>query len=273
MGTTADGTVEQHWENYSADQHAVWRTLYSRQSALLDRYAASEVSAGLSSLGIDAELIPRFTDVNVLLAAATGWRIVPVPGLIADELFFAHLAQRSFPVSVWIREPHELDYLSEPDLFHDFFGHVPLLANPVFAQFMQAYGVAGQKARAHNAVALLARVYWYSVEFGLLRTPAGLRAYGAGILSSKGETVYAVESHEPRRVCFDLERVMRTDYRIDDFQRIYFVIDSFEQLFQASYDTDFGPLYQRIGNQPGIDPGVLLPADQVVTANVATYHR
>jgi phenylalanine-4-hydroxylase len=142
---------------------------------------------------------------------------------------------------------------------------VPLLANPVFARFMQAYGAAGQKAQAHGAVGLLARVYWYTVEFGLLRTSAGLRAYGAGILSSKGETVYAIESPEPNRVAFDLERVMGTEYRIDSFQRMYFVIDSFEQLFRAGYDTDFGPLYDRIGRQPGIAPEVLLPTDGVIS--------
>jgi phenylalanine-4-hydroxylase len=263
--TAADYTVEQRWDEYSTGEHEIWRTLYTRQSALLERYAAPEVLSGLNALGIDAAHIPRFSAVNALLAASTGWRIVAVPGLIPEEHFFAHLAARAFPVSVWIRKPHELDYLAEPDLFHDFFGHVPLLANPVFARFMQAYGVAGKKAREHGAVPLLARVYWYTVEFGLLQTPAGLRAYGAGILSSKGETVYSVESDEPHRVGFDLERVMRTDYRIDSFQRVYFVIDSFEQLFRAGYDTDFGPLYDRIGAQPGISPETLLPTDRVVT--------
>jgi phenylalanine-4-hydroxylase len=261
----ADYTIEQRWDEYSAGEHDIWRTLFTRQRALLERYAAPEVAAGLTNLGIEAEHIPRFTAVNALLKPATGWRIVAVPGLIPEAQFFAHLAACSFPVSVWIREPHELDYLSEPDLFHDFFGHVPLLANPVFARFMQAYGAAGQKAQAHDAVHLLARVYWYTVEFGLLRTHAGLRAYGAGILSSKGETAYAVDSPEPNRVAFDLERVMRTDYRIDSFQRMYFVIDSFEQLFRAGYDTDFGPLYDRIGKQPGIAPEALLAADRVVT--------
>ena len=263
--TAPDYTVEQRWEAYTAEEHATWRTLYARQSALLERYAASEVCAGLAALGVDAGTIPRFSEVNARLGPATGWRIVAVPGLIPEEQFFAHLAARAFPVSVWIREPHELDYLAEPDLFHDFYGHVPLLAHPVFARFMQAYGVAGQKAHAHGAVPLLARVYWYTVEFGLLRSAGGLRAYGAGILSSKGETAYAIDSDEPNRVAFDLERVMRTDYRIDSYQRIYFVIDSFEQLFRAGYDTDFGPLYDRIGAGPGVPPERLLPGDAVIT--------
>jgi len=263
--TAPDYTVEQRWEQYSEAEHEVWRTLYTRQRALLERYGAPEVAAGLAAVGADERLIPRFAAVNELLRLHTGWRIVAVPGLIPEEHFFAHLAARSFPVSVWIRKPHELDYLSEPDLFHDFFGHVPLLANPVFARFMQAYGVAGQKAQAHRAVPLLARVYWYTVEFGLLRSAAGLRAYGAGILSSKGETVYSVESPEPNRVAFDLERVMRTDYRIDTYQRMYFVIDSFEQLFEAGYGTDFGPLYDRIGTAAGIAPETLLATDRVIT--------
>lgn len=263
--TAPDYTVEQRWDDYTADEHAIWRTLYTRQSALLQRHAAPEVAAGLEALGIDARFIPRFSAVNALLGPATGWQIVAVPGLIPEDQFFAHLAKCAFPVAVWIRKRHELDYLAEPDLFHDFYGHVPLLANPVFARFMQAYGVAGLKAQAHGAVQLLARVYWYTVEFGLVRGVDGLRAYGAGILSSKGETVYAIESPEPNRVGFDLERVMRTDYRIDGYQRIYFVIESFEQLFRAGYDTDFGPLYDRIGNQAGISPEQLLPSDDVVT--------
>jgi phenylalanine-4-hydroxylase len=263
--TRPDYTVEQDWDAYSPGEHDIWRTLFTRQSALLAHYAAPEVVTGLAALGIDAGHIPRFSTVNAALASATGWRIVAVPGLIPEEHFFAHLASRTFPVSVWIRQPHELDYLSEPDLFHDFFGHVPLLANPVFARFMQAYGVAGQKARAHGAVGLLARVYWYTVEFGLLRTSAGLRAYGAGILSSKGETVYSIESPEPNRIEFDLERVMCTEYCIDGFQRMYFVIDSFEQLFRAGYDTDFGPLYDRIGRQPGIAPEEIRTGDRVIS--------
>jgi len=263
--TRADYTVEQRWDEYGAGHHEVWRTLFARQSALLARYGAPEVAAGLEHLGVGAQHIPRFEDVNARLSAATGWQIVAVPGLIPEEQFFSHLAACRFPVSVWIREPHELDYLAEPDLFHDFFGHVPLLAHPVFARFMQAYGQAGQKARLHGAVSLLARLYWYSVEFGLIRTAGGLKAYGAGILSSKGETVYAIESPEPHRVGFDISRIIRTDYRIDGYQRLYFVIDSFEQLFQASYGTDFAPLYELFAGQAAISPETLLPEDQLIT--------
>ena len=261
---SGDFSLQQRWQDYTASEHDIWRTLYARQLALVGRYGAPEVLSGLQSLGAEPDHIPRFDTVNRHLQAATGWRIVAVPGLIPEAQFFAHLAARSFPVSVWMREPHELDYLAEPDLFHDFFGHVPLLANPVFARFMQAYGEAGPKALAHHAVELLARVYWYTVEFGLIQTAAGLRAFGAGILSSRGETVYSVSSPVPVRIPFDLQRVMRTEYLIDDFQRNYFVIDSFEQLFKAGYETDFSPLYDSVRRLPSIAPGTLLPGEIAV---------
>jgi phenylalanine-4-hydroxylase len=260
----SDFTLQQRWQDYTGEEHDIWRTLYVRQLALVERYGAPEVLAGLHALGAEPARIPDFEAVNQRLSAATGWRIVAVPGLIPEVQFFAHLAARSFPVSVWIRERHELDYLAEPDLFHDFFGHVPLLVNPVFARFMQAYGEAGPKALAHDAVDLLARVYWYTVEFGLIQTALGLRAYGAGILSSRGETVYSVSSEVPQRIPFALERVMRTEYRIDDFQLSYFVIESFEQLFKAAYGTDFAPLYERLRSLAPIAPGVLLVSEATI---------
>jgi phenylalanine-4-hydroxylase len=266
-----DYTVDQHWHNYTEEEHDIWRTLFLRQSELLDRYAAPEVAIGLEALGTTAERIPRFTDVNKALERATGWRIVAVPGLIPEEHFFAHLAGRRFPVSVWIRTRAELDYLAEPDLFHDFFGHVPLLANPVFARFMEAYGNAGAKALAHDAVKMLARLYWYTVEFGLIKSGDALRAYGAGILSSKGETTYSIESSSPHRVEFDLERILRTDYLIDDYQQTYFVLDNFEQLFDAGYNTDFAPFYAKYANDPPIPPDQLLVTDQLI--NRGTQRR
>jgi phenylalanine-4-hydroxylase len=188
-----------------------------------------------------------------------------VPGLIPEQNFYAHLAACQFPVSVWMRNREELDYLQEPDLFHDFFGHVPLLTNPVFAKFMQAYGKAGPKADSHHAIKMLARLYWYTVEFGLIRTPDGLKAYGAGILSSKGETVYSVESPVPNRIGFDLVRVMRTDYLIDDYQKTYFVLESFDELFHAGYDTDFAPIYKRHADESGFAPELVFPSDNVLT--------
>jgi phenylalanine-4-hydroxylase len=261
----SDYTVEQHWENYTDEEHDIWRTLFRRQSELLDRYAAPEVAAGLEALGTNEKRIPKFADVNNALARATGWHIVAVPGLIPEEHFFAHLAARRFPVSVWIRTREELDYLAEPDLFHDFFGHVPLLTNPVFARFMEAYGNAGPKALKHGAVKMLARLYWYTVEFGLIKSSEGLRAYGAGILSSKGETTYSLADPSPHRVEFNLERVLRTGYLIDDYQQTYFALESFEQLFDAAYNTDFAPFYSRYVSEPSIPPDQLLVTDTLVT--------
>jgi phenylalanine-4-hydroxylase len=261
----SDYTVAQDWDAYTAEDHDIWRTLYARQIRLIERYAAPEFIEGTRALAAPADRIPRIEDTNRILGAATGWQIVAVPGLIPELHFFQHLANKRFPVTVWIRRRDELDYLSEPDIFHDFFGHVPLLTNPTFARFMQAYGAAGEKAIALSGLKMLARLYWYMVEFGLIRTPQGLRAYGSGILSSKGETVYSVESPIPKRIRFDLERVMRTDYLIDDFQKTYFVIESFDELFRAAYDTDFAPLYKQYADVPGIEPGVALPTDTIVS--------
>ncbi|HEX4050602.1 MAG TPA: phenylalanine 4-monooxygenase [Steroidobacteraceae bacterium] len=261
----SDYTVAQDWEHYSPQDHALWSTLYQRQLALVERYAASEFLEGTRLLGAAASRIPRFESINERLEAASGWRIVAVPGLIPDQQFFDHLAARRFPVTVWIRRPEELDYLVEPDVFHDFFGHVPLLTNPVFARFMQAYGQAGAKALAiPGGLPMLSRLYWYMVEFGLIRERTGLAVYGAGILSSKGETLYSIESPEPQRLRFELTRVMRTDYRIDSYQHTYFVLESYQELFDACYGTDFTPLYERFGAAPPIPADAHVPGDRPV---------
>ncbi len=260
----SDYSVAQDWESYSAADHDVWRTLYARQIQLLENYAAPEFIAGARALNASSEHIPRVDDTNRVLDKLTGWQIVVVPGLIPERHFFAHLSARRFPVTRWIRNPDELDYLAEPDIFHDFFGHVPLLTNPVFARFMQAYGEAGPKAIAAGALHMLARLYWYMVEFGLIRTAQGLRVYGSGILSSKSETVYSLRDPKPHRIAFELERVMLTDYLIDDFQQTYFVIGSFDELFHAGYDTDFAPIYEKFADVPGIEPDCVLPTDRLI---------
>lgn len=260
----SDYTVPQEWQRYTPEDHEIWKTLYARQIRLIEQYAAPEFIAGARALAAPADRIPRMDDTNRILSSTTGWQVVAVPGLIPEEHFFAHLANRRFPVTVWIRRWEELDYLAEPDIFHDFFGHVPLLTNPVFARFMQAYGAAGPKAVASGGLKMLARLYWYMVEFGLIRSPQGLRVYGSGILSSKGETVYSIESKAPNRIAFDLVRVMRTDYLIDDFQKTYFVVDRFEDLFESAYNTDFAPIYEKYRDQPGIPPDAALPTDTLV---------
>ena len=204
---------------------------------------------------------------------ATGWQVVAVPGLVPDEVFFDHLANRRFVSGNFIRKPHELDYLQEPDVFHDVFGHVPLLANPVFADYIQAYGRGGQRAAAMGAIDRLSRLYWYTVEFGLVRSGDGLRLYGAGIVSSYTESVFALEDPSPNRLGFDLRRLMRTKYRIDDFQQNYFVIDSFEDLLEQTLSTDFGPLYEELRGQPDIEIETILPTDRIHSKGSQAYAR
>jgi phenylalanine-4-hydroxylase len=259
----ATGVVEQPWDSYSRSEHEVWDTLFQRQRELLPGRACKEFMEGVERFGLGDGGIPKFSELNKVLREATGWEVVAVEGLLPDEVFFDHLANRRFPVSWWIRKPDQLDYLSEPDLFHDLFGHVPLLLNPVFADYMQAYGRGGMKAFAIGPEALmnLTRLYWYSVEFGLINTDEGMRIYGAGIVSSKGESIYALDSAAPNRIGFDLERVMNTRYRIDTYQQTYFVIDSFDQLFQAT-GPDFTPIYARLAAQNAHAAGDILHSDR-----------
>ena len=240
----ADYTCPQNYAAYTAADHQTYRALYERQSKLLPGLACDEFIAALPSLGASTH-IPRFDDINARLKKATGWEVVAVPGLIPEVPFFTLLANRKFPVTDWIRKPDEFDYIVEPDVFHDLFGHVPLLFNPVFADHMQAYGAGGLKAHGLGACEQLARLYWYTIEFGLMRQHGNIRAYGAGILSSSGELVHAVKSAEPRRIALDLLRCMRTRYNIDSYQQTYFVIDSFQQLFDLTA-PDFTPLYGQL---------------------------
>lgn len=260
----SDWTIDQDWRSYSAEEHDRWRRLFARQAKVLPGRACDAFLDAAEMLGLSGAGIPDFADVSERLMAMTGWRVAPVAGLIPDDAFFSHLANRRFPAGAFIRPEAELDYLEEPDVFHDVFGHTPLLANPVYARFLEAYGRGGLRALASGRLHNLARLYWYSVEFGLIATPAGLRIFGAGILSSPAETIFALEATSPNRVAFDLERIMRTKYRIDDFQQTYFVIDSFEQLLQDCYQ-DFGPLYDRLSAAPDIEPDALVEADRIIS--------
>ena len=239
-----DYSVEQDWPAYTADEHALYRRLFERQSKLVPRYACPEWIAAIA--GLDAATqIPDFEQVSRKLRSRTGWQIVAVPGLIPDDAFFTHLANRRFPVTVWLRKPEEFDYIVEPDVFHDFFGHVPLLFDQVYADHLYEYGKGGLKAMRLDAVKMLARLYWYTIEFGLMKTKSGVKAYGAGLLSSGGELAYCVDDPRPHRLGFDLERMMRTGYLIDRYQATYFVIDSFEQLMRETA-PDFTPIYARL---------------------------
>jgi phenylalanine-4-hydroxylase len=265
----ADFRVEQHYDRYTDDEHQIWRTLYQRQSALLPEHAAPEVLAGLRLLGADAERIPVLAEASERLQRLTGFEVIGVPGLIPEADFFAHLAERRFPVTVWMRRRDELDYLVEPDLFHDFFGHLPMLAHTVFANFIQAYGALGARATSPAAIKMLARLYWYTVEFGLVTTNRGLRAYGAGILSSSGETVYALKAQGPNRIGFELDRVLRTDYLIDAFQKTYFVVHDIEQLFDSVLAADFDTLFAQADTLQVFAPDARLPQDQLFGTRAA----
>jgi phenylalanine-4-hydroxylase len=259
----ADWTIPQDWQRYTAAEHAVWDMLYARQTAMLPGRVAPQFLDGLVRLGMDRPGIPDFARLNDRLHAATGWQVVAVPGLVPDAVFFDHLANRRFVAGNFIRRPDQLDYLEEPDVFHDVFGHVPLLADPVFADYMQAYGRGGLRAEGLGAIHHLSRLYWYTVEFGLVATADGLRLYGAGIVSSHGESRFALDDASPNRLGFDLRRVMRTRYRIDDFQPGYFVIDSFDDLLRQTLETDFGPLYAELAGLPDLAVTEILPGERV----------
>ncbi|MFN3628770.1 MAG: phenylalanine 4-monooxygenase [Casimicrobiaceae bacterium] len=238
----ADYTVPQDMARYDAAMQDRWQRLVARQLALLPGRACRDFIEAVTMLDMRRG-IPSFADVNAQLGTRTRWTLVGVPGLLPDDVFFTHLAHRRFPVTVWLREEHEFDYIVEPDLFHDFFGHVPMLFTPVYADYLQRYGEGGLKAAALDGLGWLARLYWYTIEFGLLREDHGVRAYGAGILSSPKELLYAVDNPTPRRLPFDVLEIMRTPYLIDDVQAQYFVLESFQQLLDETA-PDFAPYYR-----------------------------
>ena len=256
-----DFSIEQCWNEYTADEHAVWDLLYNRQLENLAQRAAPEFLSGLETLELSRSGIPDLKRLNPALNALTGWEVIMVPHLVPDDVFFTHLANRRFPAGRFIRGREQLDYLQEPDVFHDIFGHVPMLAHPVFADYMQAYGQGGLRALNLGTLKNLARLYWYTVEFGLIKTTDGLRIYGAGILSSAGESQYSLNNDQPNRIAFDLERVMRTEYEIDSYQKSYFVIENYEQLFDAT-QQDFAPIYERlIAKTHSYSSAEVLPTD------------
>jgi phenylalanine-4-hydroxylase len=270
-GAQADWTVPQNWEKFSADEHAMWDRLFARQTAMLPGRAADAFMRGIEVLKLSRPGIPDYCELNARLMAATGWQILAVPGLVPDDVFFDHLANRRFPAGNFIRTPDQLDYLQEPDVFHDVFGHVPMLADPVFADYMVAYGKGGLRSLGYGALDHLARLYWYTVEFGLIQQTDGLRIYGAGILSSYAESIFALDDPSPNRIAFDLLRVMRTHYRIDDFQQSYFVISSIDQLLNVTVETDFAPLYAQLETLPDINASELLPNDALITRGTQAY--
>lgn len=259
-----DYLIDQKWKDYTENEHEMWRTLFKRQEEVLKGRVVPEFLEGVQELSMASTGIPKFKDLSEILMEKTGWQVVAVPGLVPDDVFFKLLAERKFPSTCFIRKPEQIDYLQEPDIFHDVFGHVPLLINPVFANYMQNYGEAALKALGSDSLHYLARLYWYTVEFGLIKTEEGLRTYGAGIVSSFSETIYCVENKKPNRIMFDLNRVMRTNYRIDDFQETYFVISSFEDLFKETNGRDFTPIYKELANLADFNAGDVLPTDKIL---------
>ncbi len=259
-----DHTIPQAWASYTPEEHAVWDRLFARQTSMLTSRACGAFLRGVDVLRLSRRGIPDFEELSARLTQATGWRVLAVPGLVPDEAFFRHLANRTFVAGRFIRRSDQLDYLEEPDVFHDVFGHVPLLADPVFADYMQAYGEGGLRSLRFGALHRLARLYWYTVEFGLIREKGDLRLFGAGIVSSYGESRFALEDPSPNRIAFDLRRALSTDYKIDDYQQTYFVIESFEDLLRQTLETDFAPLYGERWTAGDLPPDALAPGDRVI---------
>jgi len=255
---------QEQWGNFTETDHRTWNLLFERQSSLLKNRAVDEIIKGMEKLAICNAQIPKFSNLNIILKKETDFTIVPVKGFIPEDLFFRFLSERKFPSTCFIRKPHQLDYLEEPDIFHDVFGHVPLLVNPVFADFMQEFGRQGLKAIEANMLKFAATLYWFTVEFGLIKIDKDLRIYGAGITSSKGESIYSLESNKPIRIKFNLRRVMKTKYHIDSFQKTYFVIEGFKQLFNALRDLNWHELRDSCFFFPEIEQGIIINQKEIV---------
>ena len=264
--------LEPAQREYDSDDDAVWNDLFDRQMDVLPGRACSSFMKGLDRLSLGNGGVPSFERLSRELGAMTGWSVVPVPMLIPDHVFFWHLANRRFPAGNFIRTRETFDYIQEPDVFHDVFGHVPLLTDPVFADYMQEYGRAGWKAMQHNRLKALGALYWYTVEFGLMMEGGDLRIYGAGILSGPTEAVFALEAESPNRIMLNVDRVMRTDYVISDLQPTYFVIESFEDLYRKTVERDFDRLYRNLGAGFTYANAAVIDVDNVVHRGTQAYH-
>lgn len=271
--TVKECVIEQRWGDYTAQDHATWKTLYNRQLDTLRGHVCDEYLHGLKTLQLTADAVPDYEELNRHLRAATGWEVLAVPGLIASKPFFSMLSNRQFPAGTFIRKPEQLDYLEEPDIFHDVFGHIPLLSHPDYASYMQEYGKAGLAALEHKGIKFLARLNWYTIEFGLIRSNGEVRAYGAGIMSSYGETKYLINDPSSNWLQFDIDRVLRTGYYIDDLQATYFTIDSFEALFKECIERPFLPLYEKFRAMPTLSPFEVYPEDRVLRRGTGEYWK
>lgn len=269
--------IDQGWNDYTPDNHESWQILYDRQMEVLRPRVCPEYLQAVEELGFTANKIPNFDEVNERLRTATGWEIVATNGLVKSKPFFDMLADRKFPSGYFIRDKDQLDYLEEPDIFHDLFGHIPLLTNPSYANYMHEYGVGGARALKYKTTKNLARLNWWTIEFGLIQKEDGLKLYGAGLCSSFGEAQYCVDDPSAHHIKFDLERCMRTQVYINDFQPTYFVIDSFEDLFEQAVNTNFSPMYKSFKGLEGIEkaeeylPFDLVPGDDVIREGTQEY--
>jgi len=268
----SDDWLEPAQTAYSSDDDAIWNDLFARQMKVLPGRAASAFLAGLEKLDLGKGGVPDFGKMSEELNTLTGWSVVPVPMLIPDHVFFWHLANRRFPAGNFIRTRETFDYIQEPDVFHDVFGHVPMLTDPVFADYMQEYGRAGWKAMRYNRLKALGALYWYTVEFGLLEEADGIKAYGAGILSGPTEIVFATEAKSPNRIMLNVDRAMRTDYVISDLQPTYFVIESFEDLYRQTVERDFDRLYRSLAASFTYANSAVIDVDNVVNRGTQEYH-
>jgi phenylalanine-4-hydroxylase len=250
-----DWTIPQNWAHFTPEDHRVWDLLFARQQARLAGRAVRAFEEGLDILRLSHPGIPDFEELNDRLFPRTGWTVVAVPGLLPDEIFFRHLSRREFPAGNFIRSAKQLDYLEEPDVFHDVFGHVPMLTNPRVADVLEMLGHRGLEALASGNLHRLSRLYWYTIEFGLAREDGSLKVYGAGLASSFGEAGFALEDPGVPRHRFDLTRVLRTTYRSDAFQRCYFVLDGFDSLLEALEGADLDSLYAALDRLPELDAG------------------
>ena len=269
--------TNQQWEHYTPVEHDTWKLLFERQLEVLKTRACRQYLDALEILGFTADHIPRFAEVNARLRDLTGWEVVATDGLIKSRAFFDMLTDRRFPSGRFIRTPEQLDYLEEPDIFHDLFGHIPLLTDPAYAEYMHEYGKGGARALEYRTTRHLARLNWWTIEFGLIRTGAGLRIYGAGLLSSFNEARYCLDDASAHHIEFDVERCMRTKVYINDMQPCYFVIDSFEDLFRRAVETDFSPMYARFKGMHGLEqaseflPFDVQPTDSVLRRGSMKY--
>ena len=269
--------IDQGWNDYSSDDHDTWGLLYERQMNVLAPVVCPEYLQAIDTLGFTADRIPNFHEVNQRLRAITGWEIVATKGLVKSKAFFDMLTDRRFPSGNFIRRKDQLDYLEEPDIFHDLFGHIPLLTNPSYAEYMHEYGKGGARALRYKTTKNLARLNWWTIEFGLIRKDDGLKIYGAGLVSSYGEAQYCIDDPSAHHIQFNLERCMRTKVYINDLQPVYFVIDSFESLFDQAVNTDFSPMYKKLTGLGNIEkakeylPFDIVPGDIVIREGTQEY--